>query len=54
LDFALSEEFGHGEVLEVVVIGDNIYWSQRSFEVIMLNFKSFEDDQKFLVMYIIV
>ena len=50
----LSEEFGSGKVLKVLVIGDNVNWSRRSFKAMMPNFEDFKDGQEFLVMYIIV
>ena len=50
----MSQEFGGGKILKVLVISDNINWSWRSFKAMLPNFKSFEDGQEFLVVYIVV
>ena len=49
-----SEEFGGGEVGEVLVIRDNIDWRGGALKEVAPGFESFEDSKEFLVMDVVI
>ena len=38
-----SEEFGSHEIFEIFVIGDDLDWRSRTFEVVSPDFEGFKD-----------
>ena len=49
-----GQEFGGGEILEILVIGYNIHRSWRTFKVMMPGFECFEYSQEFFVVNIVI
>ena len=42
-DLSSSEEFGGCEIFEIFVVGDDVNWRSRTFEVVSPNFEGFKD-----------
>ena len=51
---SMSKDLGSGEVLQVLVVGDNIDWKGGTLKVVSPNSKSVENSEKLLVMSVIV
>ena len=45
MDLSLSEEFGGREIFEIFVVGDDVNWRSRTFEVVSPDFEGFEDHE---------
>ena len=48
------QDFGSGNIFEVLVVCDDINWGWSSFEVMAPGLEHFEDGWEFLVMHIVV
>ena len=49
-----SEDFCSGKVGEILVVSDDIYWKDGTFQVVSSHFEHFKDGKKFLVVNVIV
>ena len=49
-----SQEFRGQEILQVLVVGNDVNWGTRAFEVVMPLSEGLEDGQKFFVVHVVI
>ena len=50
----LIEDLGGGEIFQVLVIGDDVYWMHRAIQVVAPDAESLKDREEFFVMNVVI